>query len=77
MPTTAPPNPDPHAPAFPHVRVRLSGTDGNVFMVIGRVAAALRRGENGVAADAFAANAFQCGSYDEVIQLAMATVTVS
>jgi hypothetical protein len=34
---------DPDRPAYPHVRVRLSGTDGNVFMLIGRVSAALRR----------------------------------
>jgi len=68
---------DPDQPSYPHVQVRLSGTDGNVFMLIGRVSAALRRHAGAAAADGFTAAAYQCGSYDEVIQLAMATVTVT
>ena len=75
MPATT--TPDPDRPTYPHVQVRLSGTDGNVFMLIGRVSAALRRQAGTAAADGFATAAYQCGSYDEVIQLAMATVSIS
>lgn len=33
-------------PRFPNVKVRLSGTDGNAFAILGKVSAALRK--NGV-----------------------------
>jgi hypothetical protein len=72
---TTPPTPD--RPTSPQVSVRLSGTDGNTFMVIGRVAAALRREVGKAAADAFTTAAFGCGSADEVLRLAMTTVDVS
>lgn len=61
---------------YPDVTVRLSGTSGNVFMVIGRVAAALRRQVDGDAAAKFSLAAYECGSYDEVLRLAMTTVNV-
>jgi hypothetical protein len=73
-PTTAP---TPGQPTYPQVSVRLSGTDGNTFMVIGRVAAALRREVGNAAADAFNTAAYECGTADEVLRLAMATVDVS
>jgi len=64
-------------PTYPHVHVRLSGTDGNSFMVIGRVAAMLRSEVGADAANAFNTAAYNCGSSDEVLRLAMATVVVS
>ena len=79
-------SPEPHTPAasentsgprYPHVRVRLSGRDGNVYMIIGRVAVVLRRKVGDAAADEFNAAAHRCGSYDEVLQLVMRTVRVS
>jgi hypothetical protein len=57
--------------------VRLSGTDGNAHMITSRVAAALRRDVGNAAADAFNTAAYDCTSYDQVLQLAMTTVTVS
>ena len=68
---------DPGQPTYPHVAVRLSGTDGNTFHVIGRVAAALRRQVGDEAANAFNTAAYSCDSREEVLRLAMATVAVS
>jgi hypothetical protein len=64
-------------PRYPQVRVRLSGGDGNAHIVIGKVAVALRRQVGNEAADAFNTAAYACGSYDEVLRLAMSTVRVS
>jgi hypothetical protein len=59
------------------VRVRLTGTDGNVYMLIGKVAVALRGKVGDAAADEFNTAAHSCGSYDEVLNLIRATVKVS
>jgi hypothetical protein len=59
------------------VTVRLSGTDGNTFSIIGRVAATLRREVGHDAADAFTTAACNCRSRDEVLRLAMATLDVT
>ncbi|TQE33052.1 hypothetical protein [Streptomyces ipomoeae] len=67
----------PEAPQFPDVEVQLSGEDGNVFSVIGRVAQALRQSGHRGEAQEFAKAAYSAGSYDEVLQLAMRTVDVS
>lgn len=64
-------------PTYPHVSVQLTGSDGNVFMIVGRVTRQLRRQVGNEAADAFSVAALNCGSYDEVLQLAMRTVYVS
>ena len=81
QPTDDQPHPDspptPDQPTHPQVHLRLTGTDGNVYSIIGRVAAALRREVNNEAASAFTQAAFACGSYDEVLHLAMVTVDVS
>lgn len=61
---------------FPEVEVSLIGADGNVFNIIGLVAAGLRDAGHREAADAFRQGAFMAGSYDEVLVLAMRTVTV-
>ncbi|MFH8294980.1 hypothetical protein [Streptomyces sp. NPDC018059] len=65
------------APQYPEVEVRLSGEDGNVYSVIGRIQQALRRAGHSEAATEFGAAARGAGSYDEVLQLAMRTVDVS
>ena len=62
---------------YPDVAVRLSGTDGSAFSIIGRVAGALRREVSREAAKEFSDAAFECGSYDQVLQLCMRTVDVS
>lgn len=51
--------------------VKLTGTDGNVFGIIGRVAAALRKAGMHDEAKAFCENATSCESYDEVLCLCM------
>ena len=61
---------------FPDVTVQLTGEDGNVFGVIGRVAKALKRAGHVEGAAEFTAAAFASKSYDEVLRLAMQTVEV-
>ena len=63
-------------PTFPTITVKLTGTDGNAFMVIGRVTRALRDAGHVTAANTFAKDAMTCESYDELLQFAMKTVDV-
>jgi hypothetical protein len=63
-------------PKYPDIAVTLAGTDGNVFGIIGRVQVALRREVSREVGDAFAREAMGQDSYDAVLRLAMATVTV-
>jgi hypothetical protein len=63
-------------PKYPDVHVQLSGEDGNANGIIGRVAKALRRSVSNEAASEFTTAAANCGSYDELLVLAMETVTV-
>ncbi len=58
------------------IRVRLTGEDGNVFSIVGRVKSALRQAGFNDEADEFVRTAFGAGSYDEVLMLCMETVTV-
>ncbi len=51
--------------------VKLTGQDGNVFNIIGLCCRALRREVSEECANEFATKAFNAGSYDEVLQLAM------
>ena len=63
-------------PKFPHVRVQLSGRDGNAFTVLGTVMKAMRRA--GVPPEevlAFMTEA-TAGDYDHLLQTAMATVDI-
>jgi hypothetical protein len=62
------------APRFPDVSVPLTGEDGNVFAIIGRVARALRRAGHADAAKIFAETAMAAHSYDAVLRLVMETV---
>ena len=75
--STPAPDPDPDHPTYPHIHVQLTGVDGNVFTIIGRVADAVRRAAGREAADAFTHAAFAAGSYDEVLRLVMCTVDVN
>lgn len=61
---------------YPDVRVTLTGTDGNAFMVIGRITGALRRQVSPDAATRFAEQALACHTYNEVLVLAQSTVDV-
>jgi hypothetical protein len=55
---------------------KLVGTDGNVFAIIGKVSAALKKAGHPDKASQFTAKAFQSGSYDEVLRLVMEYVEV-
>lgn len=68
-------SPEP-TPLYPEVTVELTGTDGNVFTIIGTVSKALRRQVGRPAADAFQADAFESASYDEVLRTAVRYVDV-
>jgi len=57
--------------------VQLTGEDGNVFNVIGRVSGALKRAGLPEKAKEFTTKAFSAGSYDEVLRLAMEYCEVS
>ena len=52
-------------------KVKLTGTDGNVFSIVGKVSKALKRDGKTEEAKEFTSKAFSSGSYDEVLQLAM------
>lgn len=51
--------------------VKLTGTDGNVFSIIGRVSKALKKAGLEDKADSFRNKALSAKSYDMVLQLAM------
>ena len=48
---------------------KLTGTDGNVFAVIGNVSTALKRGGCKDTVEEFQKKAFSAQSYDEVLRL--------
>jgi hypothetical protein len=62
---------------FPDIEVQLSGEDGNVFAIIGRVRRALRRAGEQEAADEYTLDMTNACSYDEALQITMRTVNVS
>jgi hypothetical protein len=59
---------------FPHVRVKLQ--DGNAFAIIGAVTRGLRLAGYHADANEFSNVAMNCESYDELLQLAVTTVSV-
>ncbi len=63
-------------PTYPDVEVQLTGRDGNAFAIIGAVSGALRRQVSPEAANKFSHEAMDCGSYDDLLALAMNTVRV-
>lgn len=60
-----------------NIKVKLTGTDGNVFSVIGNVEIALKRGGEAELAKEFQTKAFEQESYHGVLALAMEYVEVS
>jgi len=58
------------------VVVQLTGTDGNVFMLAGTVAAALKRAGHYAEAKAMFEELPHCPSYDEALRLFMRFVEV-
>ena len=61
---------------YPGVTVCLTGTNSNVFAIIGAVSRALKRAGEREAAEAFPSDAMDCESYDDVLRLVMETVEV-
>lgn len=64
------------APKFPDVRVRLTGTDGNAFAILGRVQRALS--DAGVEPEHLAEfhREATAGDYDHLLRTVLATVEV-
>lgn len=63
-------------PFFPHVEVQLTGEDGNGFMIMGRVAKAMRRAGLQAEADLYIKEA-SSGNYDHLLQTTMKYVSVA
>lgn len=66
-----------NSPKHPNIEVRLSGEDGNSFVIIARVMSALRR--SGVPKDEIAAfnREAMAGDYDHVLQTCIRWVDVT
>ena len=65
-------------PKFPTARVRLSGRDGNVFGIMGRVRRALvQAGATDDDVKTFMGQMMVAGSYEEAVQIVMQWVDVS
>ena len=65
-------------PQFPDVHVQLSGQDGNVFAIIGRVRRALMQaGATQEQLDRFWEEVSSAGSYDQALIVVMRWVDVS
>jgi hypothetical protein len=63
---------------FPNVHVQLSGEDGNVFAIIGRVRRALvQAGATREQLECFMTEVTAAGSYDEALVVVMRWVDVS
>lgn len=62
---------------YPDVKVRLTGTDGNAFSVMGRVGKAIADKHGIAAKNVFYDEAAACESYDALLVLVMKTVEVS
>ena len=58
-------------------KVRLTGTDGNVFALAGLVTKALRKAGQPEKAKEFSGKVFSCGSYDEALSLMQQYVEAS
>ena len=57
-------------------KCKLSGTDGNVFAIIGKVSQTLKKANQADKAKEFSSKAFGAGSYDEVLCLCSEYVEV-
>ena len=58
------------------IKVKLVGTDGNVFSIIGKVSKELKRAGMVDEAKEYTAKCFGAGSYDEALQITMDYVDV-
>lgn len=58
-------------------KVKLSGTDGNVFALAGKVTEALKKAGQGDKAKEFTDKLFKSGSYDDALVLMSEYVEVS
>jgi hypothetical protein len=58
-------------------KVKLTGTDGNVFSIIGKVSGALKKAGQADKAKEFTDKAFGSGSYNEVLTLCFDYVEVA
>jgi hypothetical protein len=63
-------------PKYPQVQIQLSGQDGNIFGIIGRVTGAMKKAGLKTEAEELINEAFKCTSYDQTLKLIMSTVTV-
>ncbi len=62
---------------YPHIKVKLSGENGNIFFILARVREAMRRaGLSDDAIEAFTKEA-KSGDYDHLLQTVMKTVETS
>lgn len=64
-------------PKYPNIEVQLSGEDGNVFYIIGKIGKALRRHVDVATEKEWTAEAFASKSYDEVLTKALDWVCIS
>jgi hypothetical protein len=58
-------------------KVKLTGTDGNVFALIGRCSSALKKDGKNAEAKEMAEKCFSAGSYDEALCVMMEYCDVS
>ena len=61
---------------YPHIHVKLTGTDGNAYALIGKVASAIRSVEGAAAAKEFTKEAMESPSYEKLLVFLQATVDV-
>lgn len=64
-------------PKYPHIRVRLTGKDGNAFAILGRVQEAMRRGKVPAEDVKKFMDEATSGDYDHLLQTCMQWVEVS
>ena len=65
-------------PRYEDVEVQLTGSDGNVFAIVGMVTTALQRaGATEADIEEFVASCFNAGNYDQVLQIVMDWVEVT
>ncbi len=62
---------------YPHVKVKLTGTDGNAFALMGKVQQALRKAKVPDAEIKAVMDEARSGNHDHLLQTLMAAVEVS
>lgn len=64
-------------PKYPQVKCKLTGKNGNVYVIIGAVSTAMKAAGLHKEAEEFNEAAINSGSYDAVLRLCMKTVDVT